>query len=162
TGTNGKTTATAMATAMLQAAGLAAVSVGNIGTPPGVALVADERADYLVAEVSSFQLHWAPSFTPDTGVLLNLAEDHLDWHGSMAATPGISSAPFGDRAQWWRWTSNSSVNSLTTTESLLWWPAVCRTLPRYSLRRISRSLWAWLRPRKGRSSPRYPPPRTVN
>lgn len=84
TGTNGKTTATAMATAMLKAAGLAAVSVGNIGTPPGAALVAEQRADYLVAEVSSFQLHWAPSFTPDTGVVLNLAEDHLDWHGSMA------------------------------------------------------------------------------
>ena len=88
TGTNGKTTATAMTTAMLQAAGLAAVSVGNIGTPPGAALVADERAYYLVAEVSSFQLHWAPSFTPDTGVVLNLAEDHLDWHGSMAGYAG--------------------------------------------------------------------------
>src|SRR5699024_868865 len=46
----------------------------------------------------------------------------ITWIGMTPwrATPGISSAPFGDRAQWWRWTSNSSANSLTTTESLLW------------------------------------------
>lgn len=37
----------------------------------------------LVAELSSFQLHWSPTFTPDAGVVLNLAEDHIDWHGSM-------------------------------------------------------------------------------
>lgn len=83
TGTNGKTTATAMATAMLVADGRRALSVGNIGTPPGQALTTPERVDVLVAEVSSFQLHWAPSFTPDAGVVLNIAEDHLDWHGSM-------------------------------------------------------------------------------
>lgn len=87
TGTNGKTTTTAMLTAMFVADGQAAVAVGNIGTPPGVALTAEAagnpRVDVLVAEVSSFQLHWAPSFRPDVGCLLNLAEDHLDWHGSF-------------------------------------------------------------------------------
>lgn len=87
TGTNGKTTTTAMLTAMFVADGQAAVAVGNIGTPPGLALTAESygkpRADVLVAEVSSFQLHWAPSFRPDAGCVLNLAEDHLDWHGSF-------------------------------------------------------------------------------
>lgn len=89
TGTNGKTTTTAMLTAMMVADGRAAQAVGNIGTSPGVALSAEHRgeprADVLVAEVSSFQLHWAPTFTPDVGCVLNLAEDHLDWHGSFRA-----------------------------------------------------------------------------
>nr|WP_228503202.1 UDP-N-acetylmuramoyl-L-alanine--D-glutamate ligase [Corynebacterium suicordis] len=89
TGTNGKTTTTAMLTAMLIADGQAAAAVGNIGTAPGIALTAEDRGeqrvDVMVAEVSSFQLHWAPSFRPDTGCVLNLAEDHLDWHGNYAS-----------------------------------------------------------------------------
>ena len=84
TGTNGKTTTTAMTTAMLQADGRAAQSVGNIGVALQDALSAPERIDVLVAELSSFQLHWAPELRPNAGALLNLAEDHLDWHGSMA------------------------------------------------------------------------------
>lgn len=83
TGTNGKTTTTAMLDAILQADGRRSLAVGNIGTPPGDALRADPRVDVLAAEVSSFQLHWAPSFAPDAGCVLNLAEDHLDWHGSV-------------------------------------------------------------------------------
>ena len=88
TGTNGKTTTTAMLTAMCVADGRSAVAVGNIGVSPAHALTAENRgeprADILVAEVSSFQLHWAPTFTPDVGCVLNIAEDHLDWHGSLA------------------------------------------------------------------------------
>lgn len=83
TGTNGKTTTTAMTTAMLLADGQAAQSVGNIGIALQDALSAPERIDVLVAELSSFQLHWAPELRPQAGALLNLAEDHLDWHGSM-------------------------------------------------------------------------------
>ncbi|AHW64389.1 UDP-N-acetylmuramoylalanine-D-glutamate ligase [Corynebacterium glyciniphilum AJ 3170] len=83
TGTNGKTTTTAMLDAILQADGRRSRPVGNIGTPPGEALLADPRIDVLAAEVSSFQLHWAPEFGPDAGCVLNLAEDHLDWHGSF-------------------------------------------------------------------------------
>ncbi|MDN6536002.1 MAG: UDP-N-acetylmuramoyl-L-alanine--D-glutamate ligase [Corynebacterium variabile] len=84
TGTNGKTTTTAMLAAVLGADGRAVTAVGNIGTPPGDALLADPRIDVLAAEVSSFQLHWAPHFAPDAGCVLNLADDHLDWHGSFA------------------------------------------------------------------------------
>ncbi|BBY53313.1 UDP-N-acetylmuramoyl-L-alanine--D-glutamate ligase [Mycobacterium koreense] len=83
TGTNGKTTTTAMLAAMLTAAGLPAVACGNIGDP--VLTVLDGPAEVLAVEASSFQLHWAPSLRPDAGVVLNIAEDHLDWHGSMAA-----------------------------------------------------------------------------
>lgn len=85
TGTNGKTTTTAMLAAVLAEDGRSVAAVGNIGTPPGDALLADPRVDVLAAEVSSFQLHWAPGFAPDAGCVLNLADDHLDWHGSFAA-----------------------------------------------------------------------------
>ena len=55
---------------------------GNIGSP--VLDVLAEPAELLAVELSSFQLHWAPSLRPEAGVVLNVAEDHLDWHGSMA------------------------------------------------------------------------------
>nr|WP_242516474.1 UDP-N-acetylmuramoyl-L-alanine--D-glutamate ligase [Corynebacterium mendelii] len=85
TGTNGKTTTTAMCAAMLVAGGKKAAAVGNIGVAVGDALTAATRIDILVAELSSFQLHWTSRFRPDAGALLNLADDHLDWHGSFAA-----------------------------------------------------------------------------
>ncbi|MDN4519828.1 UDP-N-acetylmuramoyl-L-alanine--D-glutamate ligase [Mycolicibacterium austroafricanum] len=86
TGTNGKTTTTSMLYAMLQAGGRRAVLCGNIGDP--VLSQLDRPADVLAVELSSFQLHWAPSLRPEAGAVLNVAEDHLDWHGSMAAYAG--------------------------------------------------------------------------
>ena len=83
TGTNGKTTTTSMLQAMLVADGRRSVLCGNIGDP--VLAVLDRPAELLAVELSSFQLHWAPSLRPDAGVVLNVAEDHLDWHGSMQA-----------------------------------------------------------------------------
>lgn len=85
TGTNGKTTTTSMLEAVCLEAGLAARACGNIGLPVTDVLLAEPRVDVLAAELSSFQLHWAPSCRPDVGVVLNVAEDHLDWHGSMEA-----------------------------------------------------------------------------
>ncbi|OBH00518.1 UDP-N-acetylmuramoylalanine--D-glutamate ligase [Mycobacterium sp. E2699] len=82
TGTNGKTTTTSMLHAMLTAAGKSSVLCGNIGDP--VLDVLDQPADLLAVEASSFQLHWAPSLRPEAGVVLNIAEDHLDWHATMA------------------------------------------------------------------------------
>ncbi|HET7237240.1 MAG TPA: UDP-N-acetylmuramoyl-L-alanine--D-glutamate ligase, partial [Actinomycetota bacterium] len=83
TGTNGKTTVTGMLAACLQAAGIDAVSCGNIGNPFPAAARADH--DALVVEVSSFQLAVQSSFHPVVSVLLNLAPDHLDWHRSFDA-----------------------------------------------------------------------------
>lgn len=80
TGTNGKTTTTAMLAAMLGDRGRA---VGNIGVALHDALTAEPRVEVLAAELSSFQLHWAPGVAPEAGALLNLAEDHIDWHGSF-------------------------------------------------------------------------------
>ena len=81
TGTNGKTTATGMLAAVLRAAGRDAVACGNIGRP--FPTTAREQHDVLVVEASSFQLASQDSFHPVVSVLLNVAPDHLDWHGSF-------------------------------------------------------------------------------
>lgn len=87
TGTNGKTTTTGMLTTMMKEigldSGLRAEACGNIGVAISDALVDPDRVDILVAELSSFQLHWSSQLIPDAGVLLNLADDHIDWHGSF-------------------------------------------------------------------------------
>ncbi|MCU1575066.1 MAG: murD [Micrococcaceae bacterium] len=84
TGTNGKTTTTGMVESMLQAAGLRAIAAGNIGTPILDAVRDPEGYDVLAVELSSFQLHWTHSMSPIASVCLNIAEDHVDWHGSLA------------------------------------------------------------------------------
>ncbi len=83
TGTNGKTTTVRMLTSMLRAAGLRAEAIGNVGTPALHAVTAAEPLDVLAVELSSFQLHWSSSISPLASVCLNVAPDHLDWHGSM-------------------------------------------------------------------------------
>ncbi|WP_431032920.1 UDP-N-acetylmuramoyl-L-alanine--D-glutamate ligase [Streptomyces sp. P6-2-1] len=85
TGTNGKTTTVRMLAAILEAAGHRTAAVGNIGVSLLDAVLAKEPYDVLAVELSSYQLHWAPSVRPHSAVVLNLAPDHLDWHGSMAA-----------------------------------------------------------------------------
>ncbi|MFC4589839.1 UDP-N-acetylmuramoyl-L-alanine--D-glutamate ligase [Sphaerisporangium corydalis] len=82
TGTNGKTTAVRMLTSMLRAAGLDAAAVGNVGTP--IVEAVEKPYDVLAVELSSFQLHWSTSLAPAAAAILNVADDHLDWHGSMA------------------------------------------------------------------------------
>ena len=85
TGTNGKTTTTSMLHAMLTAGGRRSVLCGNIGSPVlDVLNESVEPSDILAVELSSFQLYWAPSLRPEAGVVLNIAEDHLDWHSTMA------------------------------------------------------------------------------
>ncbi|MET7361488.1 UDP-N-acetylmuramoyl-L-alanine--D-glutamate ligase [Streptomyces sp. NPDC005562] len=86
TGTNGKTTTTQMLASILRAGGLRTAAVGNIGTPiVDVILEGDDAYDVLAVELSSYQLHWAPSLRAHSATVLNLAPDHLDWHGSMEA-----------------------------------------------------------------------------
>ncbi len=90
TGTNGKTTTVRMLAAILEAAGLRTAAVGNIGVSVLDAVLAEQREDaapydVLAVELSSYQLHWAPSLRAHSAAVLNLAPDHLDWHGSMEA-----------------------------------------------------------------------------
>ena len=83
TGTNGKTTTVQMLTSILRAAGLRACSAGNVGTPILEAVVHPEPFDVIAVELSSFQLHWSHSIAPQASACLNVAPDHVDWHGSL-------------------------------------------------------------------------------
>lgn len=83
TGTNGKTTTTQMLAAALSESGVRTTAAGNIGFPLVDAAVEDREV--IVAELSSFQLRHVVSFSSPVAVLLNIAHDHLDWHGSFDA-----------------------------------------------------------------------------
>ena len=82
TGTNGKSTTTALIAHILNEGGIKAVQCGNIGDPVmGVSL--PPRGGVLVLELSSFQIDLCPTFAPDIAVLLNVTPDHLDRHGTI-------------------------------------------------------------------------------
>ena len=85
TGTNGKTTTVEMVTTILQTAGLKAVACGNVGDTVIAAVDRKNPYDYLVLELSSFQLHWAELAQFVSAAILNIADDHLDWHGTFDA-----------------------------------------------------------------------------
>jgi UDP-N-acetylmuramoylalanine--D-glutamate ligase len=83
TGTNGKTTTVELLGAVYRAAGRDVAVAGNVGTPLASLVGALDPEAVVVCEVSSFQLEDASEFAPDTAVLLNLEEDHLDRHGTF-------------------------------------------------------------------------------
>ncbi len=83
TGTSGKTTTASLAAAMLEAQGLSVFLGGNIGTPLSEYVLEQQKVDVLVLEVSSFQLQTCTSFAPHVAVLLNITENHLDYHKDM-------------------------------------------------------------------------------
>ncbi|NYG57973.1 UDP-N-acetylmuramoylalanine--D-glutamate ligase [Nocardioides daedukensis] len=80
TGTNGKTTTVQMLDSILKAAGLRSVAVGNVGLPIVEAVMEPEPYDVFAVELSSFQLHYTESMSAQASVVLNIAEDHLDWY----------------------------------------------------------------------------------
>jgi len=83
TGTNGKTTTTEITEAMLVASGVRAVACGNIGTPILDCIRDPAEFEVLVVELSSFQLHYLDRIEPFSSAVLNVAKDHLDWHGGF-------------------------------------------------------------------------------
>jgi UDP-N-acetylmuramoylalanine--D-glutamate ligase len=92
TGTNGKTTTVGMVESILQAAGYRAVAAGNVGRPLLDVVLDPDPYDVIAVELSSFQLHWSSELAPEVGAVLNIAEDHLDWHGSMASYAAAKAA----------------------------------------------------------------------
>ena len=101
TGTNGKTTTTQLTSHMLTTAGFRAAAVGNIGIPVLDAVRDPQGFDFFVVEMSSFQLHWLPgvgegALRPVSSVCLNIADDHLDWHGSAAAYRAAKGAVYSN------------------------------------------------------------------
>ena len=83
TGTNGKTTTVEMAAAAMRAGGLHAIACGNVGDTVIDAVESKEKYDVLVLELSSFQIHWMKSAQFNASALLNIADDHTDWHGDF-------------------------------------------------------------------------------
>lgn len=85
TGTNGKTTTTELLGAIWREAGLPVALAGNVGMPLSALVGELEEDTTIVCEVSSFQAEDSEAFAPDTALLLNVTEDHLDRHGSFDA-----------------------------------------------------------------------------
>tara|TARA_R110001592_G_scaffold27763_25_gene102924 strand:- start:4306 stop:5739 length:1434 start_codon:yes stop_codon:yes gene_type:complete len=83
TSTNGKSTTSALVTHLLIGGGQKAVLGGNIGTPVFELDVESDPPDWVVLEISSFQIDLCPVFRPDIAVILNLTPDHIDRHGTM-------------------------------------------------------------------------------
>ena len=102
TGTNGKTTTTALIAHLLSTGGLRATSAGNIGTPLAQAAMEEEPYDWLAVEISSFQLHDSDHFSPGIGVVTNLAPDHLDRYPSIEDY-------YGDKARLLRHATKESI-----------------------------------------------------
>jgi len=83
TGTNGKTTTVEMVAAILQTAGINAKACGNLGETVIDSVEQVDPYDFLVLELSSFQLHWAKKAQFHSSAILNIAHDHIDWHSSF-------------------------------------------------------------------------------
>ena len=94
TGTNGKSTTTALIGHILSGWGKRVFVGGNIGTPLTEYLLREEEADYIVAEISSFQLEAISSFKPWIALLLNLGEDHLDRHPTLSSYAAVKARIF--------------------------------------------------------------------
>jgi UDP-N-acetylmuramoylalanine--D-glutamate ligase len=106
TGTNGKTTTTALVDHLLRAAGRASVAAGNIGTALSEVALHAPPPEWLAVELSSFQLHDCPDVVPTVGVLTNLAPDHLDRYATLAEYYGDKARLFANARPASIWVSN--------------------------------------------------------
>ena len=107
TGTNGKTTTTALVHRLLEGLGYDAVAAGNIGTPLSEIALRDRQPAWIALETSSFQLHDTPSIAPVVGILTNLSANHLDRYDSVDAY-------FADKAELFR---NATSHSIWVTNA---------------------------------------------
>ncbi len=106
TGTNGKTTTTALVDHLLRADGRRSVAAGNIGNPLSAVAMTEPLPEWLAVELSSFQLHDCPDLAPTVGILTNLAPDHLDRYPSLAAYYADKARMFANAATTSIWVSN--------------------------------------------------------
>jgi len=106
TGTNGKTTTTALVEQLLWAGDRRAMAAGNIGTPLSAAALESGRQDWLAVELSSFQLHDLPDLHPTVGVLTNLAPDHLDRYADLEEYYADKALLFASASSGSIWVSN--------------------------------------------------------
>ncbi|MDQ6887114.1 MAG: UDP-N-acetylmuramoyl-L-alanine--D-glutamate ligase [Gemmatimonadota bacterium] len=116
TGTNGKTTTTALTGHLLRMLGHNAPDAGNIGTPLADVALASAPPPWLALELSSFQLHDTPSIDPTVGVLTNLAPDHLDRYASATEYYADKALIFRNAAPTSRWVLNGDDSELRVLE----------------------------------------------
>jgi len=109
TGTNGKTTTTALIAHLLKGMGLDAVAAGNIGTPLATFALREKPPAWVALEISSFQLHDTPSLAPDVGVLTTLSPDHLDRYERVEAYYADKARLFANATPASRWVSTADV-----------------------------------------------------
>jgi UDP-N-acetylmuramoylalanine--D-glutamate ligase len=107
TGTNGKSTVTALIAHLLRALGVDAVAAGNIGTPLSEVALMVTPPDWIALELSSFQLHDTPSIAPVVGVLTNLEPDHLDRYASLEEYYGDKMLLFANATKDSIWVTNA-------------------------------------------------------
>ncbi len=107
TGTNGKTTTTALIGELLRGLGVTAPDAGNIGTPLSEVALAKPQPDWVSLELSSFQLHDTPSIAPDVGVLTNLSADHLDRYAAVGDYFADKALLFRNATSQSRWVLNA-------------------------------------------------------
>ncbi|MDB4888479.1 MAG: UDP-N-acetylmuramoylalanine--D-glutamate ligase [Gemmatimonadetes bacterium] len=107
TGTNGKTTTTALVNKLLSSLGYDSVSAGNIGTPLSEIALREKQPDWIALETSSFQLHDTPSIAPAVGILTNLSANHLDRYDSVDAYYADKAMLFRNATDRSVWVSNA-------------------------------------------------------
>ena len=119
TGTNGKTTTTALIAHILRALGKSAVPAGNIGMPLSTIAQKAEKPEWVALEMSSFQLHDTPGIKPLVGVLTNLSPDHLDRYASVNEYYADKAKLFANADDKSRWVVNADdPASLEMTRSV--------------------------------------------
>ena len=99
TGTNGKTTTTTLLGEILQRSGKKVFVGGNIGTPLIEYAETSQKNDFIVAEISSFQLQWIEKFRPFIAILLNITCDHINYHGSFAEYRRVKAGIFANQTK---------------------------------------------------------------
>ena len=112
TGTNGKTTTTALIGHLLRGLGLDAVDAGNIGTPLSEVALRDTPPDWIALEMSSFQLHDTPGIAPTAGVLTNLSPDHLDRYATVPEYYADKALLFANSTDDSRWVLNADDSAV--------------------------------------------------
>ena len=113
TGTNGKTTTTALVGHILRGLGVRAADAGNIGTPLSEVVNSEPLPELVSLELSSFQLHDTPSIDPLVGVLTNLSADHLDRYASVSEYFADKAMLFRNSGELSRWIINADDNAST-------------------------------------------------
>jgi UDP-N-acetylmuramoylalanine--D-glutamate ligase len=145
TGTNGKTTTTALIGQLLRSLGHDAIDAGNIGTPLAEVALRERHPAWVALELSSFQLHDSPSIRPDVGVITNLGPDHLDRYVTADAYYADKALMLANAHAGSKWVLNGDQAETLVLHRLLPGASATAVLPgeQFTFSLASRSADAW-------------------